>query len=40
MKTAFTITARMKSKRLPLKVLRYVEGVPIIEHMIDRIKLA
>lgn len=40
MNTAFTITARMKSKRLPLKLMRYVEGVPILEHLIDRVKLA
>jgi spore coat polysaccharide biosynthesis protein SpsF len=40
MKTAITITARMKSKRLPLKVMRYIEGKPMIEHLIDRLKLS
>jgi spore coat polysaccharide biosynthesis protein SpsF len=38
MKQAITITARMKSTRLPLKVMRYIEGYPMIEHMIDRLK--
>ncbi len=38
MKTAITITARMKSTRLPLKVLRLVNGVPIIEHLVNRLK--
>jgi len=40
MRTAITITARMKSKRLPLKVIRYIEGKPMIEHLIDRLKLS
>jgi len=40
MKFAITITARMKSERLPLKVIRYIEGKPMIEHMIDRLKLS
>lgn len=40
MKAAITITARMKSKRLQLKVLRYIKGKPMIEHMIDRLKLS
>ncbi len=40
MKFIVTITARMKSKRLPLKVMRYIKGKPMIEHQIDRIKLA
>ncbi len=37
MQQAITITARMKSTRLPLKVMRYIEGLPMIEHMIDRL---
>jgi spore coat polysaccharide biosynthesis protein SpsF len=37
-KTAITITARMKSTRLPLKVIRLVNDVPIIEHMVNRLK--
>lgn len=40
MKTGFLITARLKSTRLPLKLLREVEGRPIFSHMIDRLKLA
>jgi len=40
MKFIITITARMKSERLPLKVMRYIEGKPMIEHMIDRLKLS
>jgi len=40
MKVAITITARMKSKRLPLKVIRYIKGKPMIEHMIERLKLS
>lgn len=39
MKIAVTITARMKSSRLPLKVIRYIKGKPMIEHQIDRLKL-
>lgn len=38
MKTAITITARMKSKRLPLKVLRLINNTPLIEHLINRLK--
>ena len=40
MKTGFLITGRLKSTRLPLKLLREVEGKPIFSHMIDRLKLA
>ena len=40
MKTGFLITARLKSTRLPEKLLREVEGRPIFSHMIDRLKLA
>ncbi|MBI2658428.1 NTP transferase domain-containing protein [Candidatus Woesearchaeota archaeon] len=40
MKAAITITVRMKSERLPLKVLRYIKGRPMIEHQIDRLKLS
>jgi spore coat polysaccharide biosynthesis protein SpsF len=40
MKTAITITARMKSTRLQLKVLRYMKGRPMIEHLIDRLKMS
>ncbi len=35
-----TITARTKSKRLPLKVLRLINGKPMIEQMIERLKMA
>ena len=39
MKTGFLITARLKSTRLPLKLLQLVEGRPIFSHMLDRLKL-
>jgi spore coat polysaccharide biosynthesis protein SpsF len=40
LKTGFLITARLKSTRLPLKLLQLVEGRPIFSHMLDRLKLA
>jgi spore coat polysaccharide biosynthesis protein SpsF len=40
MKTAILITARLKSTRLPMKVLKPIQGRPMISHMIDRLKLA
>lgn len=40
MKTGFLITARLKSTRLPFKLLQEVEGRPIFAHMIERLKLA
>ena len=40
MKTGFLITARLKSTRLPLKLLQLVEDRPIFSHMLDRLKLA
>ena len=40
MRSAIFITARMKSTRLPRKLLLELQGKPIIEHLIDRIKLA
>ena len=39
-KFTFLITARLKSKRLPKKVLLEVLGKPLIVHMINRIKYA
>ncbi len=39
-KTAFLITARLKSTRLPKKIILEVKGKPLIVHMIDRIKRA
>jgi len=39
-KTGFLITARLKSTRLPEKLLRKVCGRPIFAHMLDRLKLA
>ena len=39
MNTGFLITARLKSSRLPMKLLREVEGRPIFAHMLDRLKL-
>ncbi len=38
MKIGFLITARLKSKRLPNKILIKVENEPILSHMIKRIK--
>jgi len=38
MKVGFLITARLKSKRLPQKIIRAIYGKPIISHMVDRIK--
>jgi len=40
MKTAFLITARLKSTRLPKKILLEVARKPLIVHMLDRIKNA
>ena len=40
MSTAFLITARLKSTRLPKKIILEVMGKPLISHMIDRIKFA
>ncbi len=40
MKTAFLITARLKSTRLPKKIILEVMGKPLIVHMINRIKFA
>ena len=40
MKTAFLITARLKSKRLPKKIMLEVLGKPLIVHMLDRIRNA
>ena len=39
-KTSFFITARLKSTRLPKKILLKVLGKPLIVHMLDRIKHA
>lgn len=38
MKTALTITVRMKSERLPRKAMRDLAGRPMIEHLIERLK--
>ncbi len=38
MSTAFFITARLKSTRLPKKIMLEVKGKPLIVHMLDRIK--
>ena len=40
MRSAIFITARTKSTRLPKKVLIDINGKPVIEHLIDRLKLA
>ncbi len=36
MKIGFLITARLKSSRLPLKILKDLNGKTVIEHIIDR----
>ncbi len=38
MKIGFLITARLKSSRLPLKILKDLNGKPVIERIIDRAK--
>jgi len=38
MKIGFLITARLKSKRLPLKILKDLNGKTVIERIIDRAK--
>lgn len=40
MKCAILITARLKSTRLPLKVIKKIHGKSMIKHMLDRLKLA
>ena len=40
MKVASFITARLKSKRLPKKVLKMLNGKPMIAHLVDRLKLS
>lgn len=40
MKTAIFVIARLKSTRLPRKVLKDIQGRPMIGHMLDRLKLA
>jgi spore coat polysaccharide biosynthesis protein SpsF len=40
MKTAITITARMKSTRLPKKAMKDLLGKPMIERIIERVKYA
>lgn len=38
MTQVFLITARLKSKRLKNKIMRRINGVPIIQHMVNRVK--
>jgi len=38
--TAILITARLKSTRLPRKVMRPIHGRPMIAHMVERLRLA
>jgi spore coat polysaccharide biosynthesis protein SpsF len=40
MNIGFLITARLKSRRLPLKIIRLIKGKPILSHMISRVKKA
>jgi len=40
MKVGYLITGRLKSKRLPKKLLLEIEGKTYLEHMVDRIRLS
>ena len=40
MKTGYLIIGRLKSTRLPNKLLIDIKGKPIISHLLDRLKLA
>ena len=40
MKVGYLVTARLKSTRLPRKLLLEIKGKNVISHMIDRLKLA
>ena len=40
MNAAILITARLKSQRLPRKVLKPLCGKPMIEHMVERLRFA
>lgn len=40
MKTAVLITARLKSTRLPMKVIKPIKGRAMLAHLLDRLKLA
>lgn len=40
MKTAIFVIARLKSTRLPRKVLKPIQGRPMICHLLDRLRLA
>lgn len=40
MKVGYLVTGRLKSTRLPKKLLIEVKGKPVIGHMLDRLKLA
>lgn len=40
MKTAILITARLKSTRLPKKVLKEIVGRPMLAHLLDRLRLS
>ena len=40
MKVGYLIIGRLKSTRLPKKLLLKIKGKPIISHLIDRLKLA
>lgn len=40
MRKAIFITARLKSTRLPYKIIKEIMGKPMISHMIDRLKLS
>ena len=39
MKVGYLVTGRLKSTRLPRKLLIEIKGKPVIGHMLDRLKL-
>ena len=39
MRVGYLLIGRLKSKRLPNKLLLDVKGKPIISHLLDRLKL-
>ena len=40
MKVGYLVIGRLKSTRLPKKLLLKIKGKPVLEHMIDRLKIA
>ena len=40
MRIGILVTARLKSMRLPMKVIKLIHGRPMIIHMLERLRLA